>query len=139
MYKYFTKMFHWYTTLFLLNKLKDLNGYISTIQNFISFLFQYSYFNTKQRRHEMAVLEMYEGKNQSNATVFSSFSAPQQPLVMRQSFIFPLPMYTMTTTITEKGITTKDILSKNFYLYFNKPNFEDGMYYYIFSLFAFLL
>ncbi|XP_053379517.1 ER membrane protein complex subunit 1-like [Mercenaria mercenaria] len=70
----------------------------------------YGYFNTKQRRHEMAVLEMYEGKNQSNATVFSSFTAPQQPLVMRQSFIFPLPMYTMTTTITEKGITTKDIL-----------------------------
>lgn len=71
---------------------------------------QYNYFNVKQRRHEMAALEMYEGKNQSNATVFSSFTAPKQPLVMRQSFIFPLPMYTMTTTITEKGITTKDIL-----------------------------
>lgn len=70
----------------------------------------YNYFNTKQRRHEMAALEMYEGKNQSNATVFSSFTAPQQPLVMRQSFIFPLPLYTMTTTITEKGITAKDIL-----------------------------
>ncbi|KAL4220987.1 DUF1620 superfamily [Mactra antiquata] len=70
----------------------------------------YNYYNTKQRRHEMAALEMYEGKNQSNSTVFSSFTAPHQPLVMRQSFIFPLPMYTMTTSDTEKGITAKDII-----------------------------
>jgi len=60
----------------------------------------------------MAALEMYEGKNQSNSTTFSSFTAPIEPFVMRQSFIFPLPMYTMATTITEKGIATKDILSK---------------------------
>lgn len=66
----------------------------------------------------MAALEMYEGKNQSNSTDFSSFTSPTQPLVMRQSFIFPLPMYTMTTTITEKGITSKDILGKTNILYY---------------------
>ena len=58
----------------------------------------------------MAVLEMFEGKEQSNATAFSSFTAPAQPLVMRQSFIFPMPLYTMASTITEKGITSRNII-----------------------------
>ena len=58
----------------------------------------------------MAVLEMFEGKEQSNATSFSSFTAPAQPLVMRQSFIFPMPLYTIASTLTEKGITSKNII-----------------------------
>ena len=74
------------------------------------FCFQYNYYNMKQRRHEMAVLEMFEGKEQSNSTAFSSFTAPAQPLVMRQSFIFPMPLYTMASTLTEKGITSKNII-----------------------------
>lgn len=70
----------------------------------------YSFFNVKTRRPEMGVLEMYEGKEQHNSTAFSSFSAPTMPLVLRQSFVFPMPMYTMATSITEKGITSKDII-----------------------------
>lgn len=60
----------------------------------------------------MAVLELYEGKEQNNATAFSSLNPPLNPLVMRQSYIFPMPIYTMSSTVTEKGITNKNIISK---------------------------
>ncbi|XP_056008838.1 ER membrane protein complex subunit 1-like isoform X2 [Ostrea edulis] len=70
----------------------------------------YSYFSQKSRRHEMAVLELYEGKDQSNSSAFSSFSSPRQPLVLRQSYIMPLYISTMATTITEKGITSKQLI-----------------------------
>merc|ERR1719483_870161 len=70
----------------------------------------YSYFNDRHRRNEMAVLEMYEGKEQSNSTAFSSFSPPNPPLVLRQSYIFPEPAYAMEATVTEKGITSKNII-----------------------------
>ncbi|XP_065936544.1 ER membrane protein complex subunit 1 isoform X2 [Magallana gigas] len=70
----------------------------------------YNYFNQKSRRLEMAVLELYEGKEQSNSTAFSSFSSPRQPLVLRQSYIMPLFISTMATTVTEKGITSKQII-----------------------------
>nr|XP_022343072.1 ER membrane protein complex subunit 1-like isoform X1 [Crassostrea virginica] len=70
----------------------------------------YNYYNQKSRRHEMAVLELYEGKEQSNSTAFSSFSSPRQPLVLRQSYIMPLFISTMATTITEKGITSKQLI-----------------------------
>ncbi|KAJ8320425.1 hypothetical protein KUTeg_002012 [Tegillarca granosa] len=70
----------------------------------------YNYFNQKSRRYEIAVLELFEGKDQSNATAFSSFSAPREPLVLRQSYIMPLAISTMATTITEKGITSKNII-----------------------------
>ncbi|ESP01145.1 hypothetical protein LOTGIDRAFT_238345, partial [Lottia gigantea] len=70
----------------------------------------YSYFSEKHRRHELAVLEMYEGKEQSNSTAFSSLSPPPQPLVLRQSYIFSSPLYSMSTTVTEKGLTNKNII-----------------------------
>ncbi|XP_052284794.1 ER membrane protein complex subunit 1-like isoform X1 [Dreissena polymorpha] len=70
----------------------------------------YAYYNQKQLRHEMAALELYEGKEQSNMTAFSSLTAPTEPLVLRQAYVFPLPIFTMATSITEKGITSKDIL-----------------------------
>ncbi|BFZ23271.1 hypothetical protein BsWGS_26310 [Bradybaena similaris] len=70
----------------------------------------YFYYNEKHRRHEIAVLELYEGKEQSNSTAFSSFSPPLPPLVMRQSYIFPMPVFTMEATVTEKGIASKSII-----------------------------
>ncbi|KAL5013663.1 hypothetical protein ScPMuIL_007933 [Solemya velum] len=70
----------------------------------------YNYFNQKNRRHEIAVLELYEGKEQTNSTAFSSFTAQIQPLVMRQSYIFPMQMSAIATTITEKGITNKNLI-----------------------------
>ncbi|XP_052082314.1 ER membrane protein complex subunit 1-like isoform X2 [Mytilus californianus] len=70
----------------------------------------YDYYNQKSRRKEVSVLELFEGKEQSNSTAFSSHTAPHEPLVLRQSFILPMPIYTMATTITEKGITSKSVL-----------------------------
>ncbi|XP_076226646.1 ER membrane protein complex subunit 1 isoform X2 [Nomia melanderi] len=70
----------------------------------------YSYFNEKSRRTEIASLELYEGKVQSNITVFSSLSTTKLPIVERQAFIFPAAIESMRETITEKGITSKHII-----------------------------
>ncbi|XP_063985411.1 ER membrane protein complex subunit 1 isoform X2 [Diachasmimorpha longicaudata] len=70
----------------------------------------YSYYNDKSRRTEIATLELYEGKVQSNTTVFSSLTTTRLPMVERQAFIFPASIESMTETITEKGITSKHIL-----------------------------
>ncbi|XP_029161247.1 ER membrane protein complex subunit 1 isoform X2 [Nylanderia fulva] len=70
----------------------------------------YSYFNEKGRRTEIATLELYEGKIQSNTTVFSSLATTKLPIVERQAFIFPASIEYMQETITEKGITSKHII-----------------------------
>ncbi|XP_043497857.1 ER membrane protein complex subunit 1 isoform X1 [Polistes fuscatus] len=70
----------------------------------------YSYFNEKSRRTEIATLELYEGKIQSNVTVFSSLATIKSPIVERQAFIFPASIEYMRETITEKGITSKHII-----------------------------
>ncbi|XP_074642987.1 ER membrane protein complex subunit 1-like isoform X2 [Tubulanus polymorphus] len=70
----------------------------------------YNYWNQKNRRNEITVLELFEGNKQSNSTAFSSFSPPPVPLTMRQAYILPTGVSTMTVTITEKGITDKHIL-----------------------------
>jgi len=71
----------------------------------------YTYYNEKSRRAELASLELYEGKSQSNSTVFSSLHNVVNPLVERQSFILgPSFVTSLRDTLTEKGITTKHIL-----------------------------
>merc|ERR1711935_1018187 len=56
-------------------------------------------------------LELFEGKTQSNATVFSSLHNTVAPLVERQSYILgPAFVTALKDTITEKGITTKNLL-----------------------------
>jgi len=71
----------------------------------------YTYYNEKSRRAELGSLELFEGKTQSNATVFSSLHSTISPLVERQSYILG-PSYVMALkdTKTEKGITTKNLL-----------------------------
>ena len=80
---------------------------------FCLFCCQYSFYSEKHRRCEMAVLELYEGKEQNNATAFSSLSPPPNPLVLRQSYIFPVPVQRMASTVTEKGITNKNLISES--------------------------
>uniref|UniRef100_A0ABD2XHY3 ER membrane protein complex subunit 1 n=1 Tax=Trichogramma kaykai TaxID=54128 RepID=A0ABD2XHY3_9HYME len=70
----------------------------------------YSYFNEKSRRTELATLELYEGKMQSNDTAFSSLNNYKLPIVERQAYIFPASIESLQETITEKGITSKHIL-----------------------------
>ena len=64
----------------------------------------YSYYNEKARRTELCSLEMYEGKTQKNATVFSSVDNTVSPLIERQSYILPVSDITaLKETNTEKG------------------------------------
>lgn len=96
----------------------------------------YTLYSEKNRRYELTSVELYEGQKQSNSSgdnifyfifsrlcnknacfnhivvsVFSSFAAPAiQPVIIKQSYIFPSKIEYMSYTRTEKGITNKDIL-----------------------------
>ncbi|XP_073827730.1 ER membrane protein complex subunit 1 isoform X1 [Musca autumnalis] len=70
----------------------------------------YAHYNDKVRRTEITTIELYEGKTQANSTVWSSLSAPPMPLVERQTYIIPTMVTSMKETITERGITSKDVL-----------------------------
>lgn len=70
----------------------------------------YSYFNEKFRRYEMAAIELYEGTVQSNKTVFSSHAVSRLPHVETQAYIIPIIPSAITTTLTERGITSKHLL-----------------------------
>lgn len=73
---------------------------------------QYQYWNTKARRNEFTVLELYEGTEQYNATAFSSLDRPILPQVLQQSYIFPSAISAMEATITERGITSRHLLGE---------------------------
>ncbi|XP_068727259.1 ER membrane protein complex subunit 1-like [Montipora capricornis] len=70
----------------------------------------YCLFNTKSRRYELTVLEMYDGYTERNSTVLSSFDPPPMPMILQQSYVFPTTIRTATVTITERGITHKNLL-----------------------------
>lgn len=70
----------------------------------------YSYFNERFRRTEVASVEFYEGRIQSNSSVFSSHAVSQLPHAESQAYILPATPHFIATTITERGITSKFIL-----------------------------
>ncbi|KAM4571102.1 ER membrane protein complex subunit 1 [Fundulus diaphanus] len=70
----------------------------------------YEYWSTKSRRNEFSVIELYEGMELYNSTVFSSLDRPHAPQVLQQSYIFPSFISTMEATLTEKGITSRHLL-----------------------------
>lgn len=63
------------------------------------------------------MFELYEGDVQFNSTSFSSFSSTRAPLVSRQSFVFPCHITAIGVSVTERGLTNKDILCKCIDLY----------------------
>lgn len=73
---------------------------------------QYEYWSTKSRRNEFSVIELYEGTELYNSTVFSSLDRPHAPQVLQQSYIFPSSISTVEATLTEKGITSRHLLSE---------------------------
>lgn len=73
---------------------------------------QYEYWSTKSRRNEFSVLELYEGMELYNSTVFSSLDRPHPPQVLQQSYIFPSSISTLEATLTEKGITSRHLLGE---------------------------
>ncbi|XP_055515205.1 ER membrane protein complex subunit 1 [Leucoraja erinacea] len=70
----------------------------------------YKYWNTKSRRNEITVLELFEGTEQYNSTAFSSMDRPLSPIIFQQSYIFPSAISLVESTITEKGITSRHLL-----------------------------
>ncbi|XP_069096248.1 ER membrane protein complex subunit 1 isoform X1 [Pleurodeles waltl] len=70
----------------------------------------YQFWNTKSRRNELTVLELFEGMEQYNTTAFSSLDHPHMPHVLQQSYIFPSAISAMEATITERGITSRHVL-----------------------------
>ncbi|KAK9515548.1 hypothetical protein VZT92_026184 [Zoarces viviparus] len=70
----------------------------------------YEYWSTKSRRNEFSVIELYEGMELYNSTVFSSLDRPHAPQVLQQSYIFPSSISAMEATLTEKGITSRHLL-----------------------------
>uniref|UniRef100_A0A8C5FPI2 ER membrane protein complex subunit 1 n=1 Tax=Gadus morhua TaxID=8049 RepID=A0A8C5FPI2_GADMO len=70
----------------------------------------YKYWSTKSRRSEFSVLELYEGMELYNSTVFSSLDRPHVPQVLQQSYIFPTGISALEATLTEKGITSRHLL-----------------------------
>ncbi|XP_044130946.1 ER membrane protein complex subunit 1-like isoform X2 [Bufo gargarizans] len=70
----------------------------------------YQYWNSKARRNELSILELYEGTEQYNSTSFSSLDRPHLPHVLQQSYIFPSSIRAMQATITERGITSRHVL-----------------------------
>ncbi|XP_063064520.1 ER membrane protein complex subunit 1 [Engraulis encrasicolus] len=70
----------------------------------------YEYWNVKARRVEFSVLELFEGMELYNSTVFSSLDRPHPPHVLQQSYIFPSAISTLEATLTEKGITSRHLL-----------------------------
>ncbi|XP_061592513.1 ER membrane protein complex subunit 1 [Cololabis saira] len=70
----------------------------------------YEYWSTKSRRNEFSVIELYEGMELYNSTVFSSLDRPLVPQVLQQSYIFPSSISAMEATLTEKGITSRHLL-----------------------------
>ncbi|CRL03016.1 CLUMA_CG016197, isoform A [Clunio marinus] len=70
----------------------------------------YTFYNEKIRRNEITSIELYEGKTQTNSTVWSSLNSTPLPLVERQTFIISSSVAALRETITEKGITNKHVL-----------------------------
>lgn len=70
----------------------------------------YGYFNERFRRYELTSLELYEGSRQSNSTAFSSHALASLPQVETNAYILPTHPVHMATTLTERGITNKNIL-----------------------------
>lgn len=70
----------------------------------------YTYFSERFRRIEAAAVELYEGTTQSNSTAFSSHAVSHLPHVESQAYILPANPLALTTTLTERGITSKHLL-----------------------------
>ena len=58
------------------------------------------------------MLELYEGMELYNSTVFSSLDRPHVPQVLQQSYIFPTAISALEATLTEKGITSRHLLGQ---------------------------
>eukprot|EP00050_Salpingoeca_kvevrii_P014758 m.39783 g.39783 ORF g.39783 m.39783 type:complete len:921 (-) comp5964_c0_seq1:76-2838(-) len=69
----------------------------------------YHYRSRTHRRFEMGIVELYEGGKPEHANGFSSHTAAR-PVVLSQTFAMPIAVSTLGVTVTEWGVTAKNIL-----------------------------
>ncbi|PRP82514.1 hypothetical protein PROFUN_10084 [Planoprotostelium fungivorum] len=84
--------------------------HMKLVENWLVF----TYFNLRHNRHEVSVVELFEQKLDwkevdSNRTKFSSYQHAK-PAVLQQTYILPVGISDITSTITVKGITPKQLL-----------------------------
>ncbi|MCP9264005.1 ER membrane protein complex subunit 1 [Dirofilaria immitis] len=72
----------------------------------------YSYWNEKGRRMEIAVVELYEGLEQTDALHYNSLVHTVAPKVtaLSQAYIFPQGVSALGVTETELGLSTRSLL-----------------------------
>ncbi|VDN03173.1 unnamed protein product [Thelazia callipaeda] len=72
----------------------------------------YSYWNEKGRRMEIAIVELYEGLEQTDALHYNSLVQTLIPkvTVFSQAYIFPQGVAALGVTETEQGLSTRSLL-----------------------------
>ncbi|XP_028044112.1 ER membrane protein complex subunit 1 isoform X1 [Bombyx mandarina] len=72
----------------------------------------YLYYNDKQRRHEIATLELYEGPERwvPAGAAFSSLRGARAPHVQRHAYIVPAAPAAAALSATERSLTDKHVL-----------------------------
>uniref|UniRef100_A0A9J2Q256 ER membrane protein complex subunit 1 n=1 Tax=Ascaris lumbricoides TaxID=6252 RepID=A0A9J2Q256_ASCLU len=72
----------------------------------------YSYWNEKNRRMEIAVIELYEGSEQTDELRFNSLTPTLPPVVhaISRAYIFPQGISALGVTETEQGLSTRSLL-----------------------------
>uniref|UniRef100_A0A0R3RJ93 ER membrane protein complex subunit 1 n=1 Tax=Elaeophora elaphi TaxID=1147741 RepID=A0A0R3RJ93_9BILA len=72
----------------------------------------YSYWNEKGRRMEVAVVELYEGLEQTDALHYNSLvhTLAARVTALSQAYIFPQGVATLGVTETELGLSTRSLL-----------------------------
>ncbi|XP_066921649.1 ER membrane protein complex subunit 1-like [Clytia hemisphaerica] len=71
----------------------------------------YLYHNSKGKRNEVAVVELFEGYEEKNNTAFSSLDPIEPTIILSQAYVLPVTgVQAMVSTATERGITNKNIL-----------------------------
>ncbi|VBB32062.1 unnamed protein product [Acanthocheilonema viteae] len=72
----------------------------------------YSYWNEKGRRVEIAVVELYEGLEQTDALHYNSLvhTVAARVIALSQAYIFPQGVAALGVTETELGLSTRSLL-----------------------------
>lgn len=71
----------------------------------------YTYWNEKNRRTELGIIELYEGQEQSNTERFNSLSTTKVPVeVISKSFIFSQGVSAIQASDTEQGLSTRSVI-----------------------------
>ncbi|KAM3959763.1 ER membrane protein complex subunit 1 [Aphomia sociella] len=72
----------------------------------------YVYYSDKHRRHEIATIELYEGKQRwlPAGAAFSSLAGDRAPSVERQAYILPAAPLAAAVTVTERSLADRHVL-----------------------------